>query len=161
MANPTDVDVTNKLVTLIQAALPNAQVWPWIRYPASDRDDEWIALYTKQSNNADITAWMLHRLADDPSVGQMNDLVYDLGTWRILGIRGIVDTGVYTTTSAGIFQGEYNSVKAAINADNTLGFGPCNISHRGMKAVTIQDGLFSGRLCHIAECRLSVEIYNV
>lgn len=159
MPNPTDVDVTNALVTLIEGALPNAKVYPYIRYPANNRDDEWIALFA--ASNGDITAWMVARFSDEPSVNQMNSLVYELETWKILGIRGIVDGSDYAHSSAGIFQGEYNAVKAAINADSTLGFGPCNISHRGLKAPTIQDALFTGRLCHIADCRLPVEIYNV
>jgi hypothetical protein len=159
MANVTDVDVTNKLVAIVEAALPNARVYPWIRYPARDRDDEWIATFANSSG--DVTAWMIGRIADDPQLSQMNDVVYELETWMLLGIRGVVDTGDYTTTSSGIFQGEYNTVKTAINADNSLAFGKCNISHRGLKALSIKDGYFQGKLCHIADCRLPVEIYNV
>jgi hypothetical protein len=158
--NVTDVDVTNALVNIIAAALPNAKVYPWIRYPTRDRDDEWIALF-QSSTSQDLTGWMLARVGDDPQVEGFNHIVYELETWRILGIRGVVDTGVYTTASAGVFQGEYNTVKSAINADSTLGLGICNVSHRGLRALTLGDGFWSGRLCHIAECRLAVEIFNV
>jgi hypothetical protein len=155
--NITDVQVTAELVTLIQTAAPDAKVYPYIRYAIDDSD--WATLFTNDSGL--VYAWMVTRVGEDPSIDDFAHVEMYLDTWQILGVRGIVDTGVYETSSAAIFQAAFNTVKLAINADPALGFGICNVSHRALKATNIKDGLFSGRVCHIADCRLAVELWNV
>jgi hypothetical protein len=155
----TDVQITGALVTLIHATLPQANVYPWIRYPANGREDSFLALFRSPTSN-DLTVWMVTRLSETPTVDGFDNVISVLDTWRILGIRGLVDTDEYETTSAAIFQGEVNSVRSAINADPTLGFGQCNASHKGFKIVSIVDGLFAGLQSHIAECRLPVDLFS-
>ncbi|MEW6212554.1 MAG: hypothetical protein AB1631_29785 [Acidobacteriota bacterium] len=156
MATPTQNDILAAIVAKVSSAAAGAKVYDRVRYPERGRDSEYAELLTDADGN--INSWFIEWVGYTPRTTEMDDLVEEVYTYRLLGHRGVVDNEDSSQASRTLFSNDISAIINALKADKTLALG-VEVSHSGLRVQgEITAGLLGEHQCHICDARLVVVV---
>jgi hypothetical protein len=133
MARPTEAQVSAAICAAIAAAVPTGKVWNRIRIATSEA--EYAAFYVDDRGTGNV--WFVRRITITDSVSGFDDILEELHSYELRYARAIVDIEELNGKKASHtqFQEQIETVRAALNADKTLGLG-MGTTHSGFQIKT-------------------------
>jgi len=156
MALATEIAVRRAIQQVLLGVPGIGKVYPRYRRPLNEgRDEEFARLYV--DSDKQVNVWMIRRLQRQPLVDEHNNLVSVTQVYQLLGHRGVVDSEDDDLASEARFQELIEAIAEAFEQNPTLGLD--GVTHRALQIPSdIVDGFLGSIFCHIADCRLLVDV---
>ena len=154
MALASEQAVRQAIVAKLKTVTGIGQVYPRYRRPLKQGTEaEFIDLYCDGDKRVNV--WMVRRVQRNPSVDEFNNVIAVVQVYELLGHYSYVDNDDDGAASETVFQELIEQIAAVLNE----GLGVDGVTHRGLQIPSdITDSLLAEKLCHLAPCRLIVDV---